>query len=177
MIVFDLETTGLPKAEGSDLDMQPRIIEFGAIKVDDNLEEVDRLEFFCNPGHELDPQIIKITNITDDMLKDKKPFIAHYKDLCEFFIGQREIVAHNLPFDRKVLRFELERVDKLTKFPWPIEHICTVEVGQQVWGKMRKLGDIYEELFGFKIENAHRSINDVKATIEILKWYKKEGHL
>ena len=57
MIVFDLETTGLPKAEGSDLDMQPRIIEFGAIKVDDNLEEVDRLEFFCNPGHELDPQI------------------------------------------------------------------------------------------------------------------------
>ena len=147
MIVFDLETTGLPKAEGSDLDMQPRIIEFGAIKVDDDLEEVDRLEFFCNPGHELDPQIIKITNITDDMLKDKKPFIAHYKDLCEFFIGQREIVAHNLPFDRKVLRFELERVDKLTKFPWPIEHICTVEVGQQVWGKMRKLGDIYEELF------------------------------
>jgi DNA polymerase III alpha subunit (gram-positive type) len=177
MIVFDLETTGLPKAEGSDLDMQPRIIEFGAIKVDDNLEEVDRLEFFCNPGHELDPQIIKITNITDDMLKDKKPFIAHYKDLCEFFIGQREIVAHNLPFDRKVLRFELERVDKLTKFPWPIEHICTVEVGQQVWGKMRKLGDIYEELFGLKIENAHRSINDVKATIEILKWYKKEKHL
>ena len=177
MIVFDLETTGLPKAEGSDLDMQPRIIEFGAIKVDDDLEEVDRLEFFCNPGHELDPQIIKITNITDDMLKDKKPFIAHYKDLCEFFIGQREIVAHNLPFDRKVLRFELERVDKLTKFPWPIEHICTVEVGQQVWGKMRKLGDIYEELFGFKIENAHRSINDVKATIEILKWYKKEKHL
>ena len=128
MIVFDLETTGLPKAEGSDLDMQPRIIEFGAIKVDDNLEEVDRLEFFCNPGHELDPQIIKITNITDDMLKDKKPFIAHYKDLCEFFIGQREIVAHNLPFDRKVLRFELERVDKLTKFPWPIEHICSSEI-------------------------------------------------
>jgi DNA polymerase III alpha subunit (gram-positive type) len=177
MIVFDLETTGLPKAEGSDLNMQPRIIEFGAIKVDENFEEIGKLEFFCNPGHELDPKIIKITNITDDMLKDKKPFIAHYKDLCEFFIGQREIVAHNLPFDRKVLRFELERVDKLTKFPWPIEHICTVEVGQQVWGKMRKLGDIYEELFGFKIENAHRSINDVKATIEILKWYKKEGHL
>jgi DNA polymerase III epsilon subunit-like protein len=177
MIVFDLETTGLPKAEGSDLDMQPRIIEFGAIKVDDNLEELNRLEFFCNPGHELDPQITKITNITDEMLKDKKPFIAHYKDLCEFFIGQREIVAHNLPFDRKVLRFELERLDKVTKFPWPMEHICTVEVGQSVWGKMRKLGDIYEELFGKKIEGAHRSLNDVEATIEIIKWYKKEGHI
>ena len=37
MIFFDLETTGLPKAEGSDLDMQPKIIEFGAIKLDERL--------------------------------------------------------------------------------------------------------------------------------------------
>ena len=105
MIVFDLETTGLPKAEGSDLDMQPRIIEFGAIKLDKDLEEVDRLEFFCNPGHELDPQIIKITGITDEMLKDEKPFVANYLSLCEFFLGEKTIVAQNLPFDRKILKF------------------------------------------------------------------------
>ena len=55
MIIFDLETTGLPKAEGSDLDLQPRIIEFGAIKYNDDLihkgemQEQERLEFFCNP--------------------------------------------------------------------------------------------------------------------------------
>ena len=68
MIVFDLETTGLPKAEGSDLNIQPKIIEFGAIKVDDDFKEVDRLEFMCNPGHDLDPKITKITGITDEML-------------------------------------------------------------------------------------------------------------
>ena len=45
MIVFDLETTGLPKAEGSDLDLQPRIIEFCAIRyTDGSFEEYDRLE-------------------------------------------------------------------------------------------------------------------------------------
>ena len=55
MILFDLETTGLPKAEGSDLDMQPSIIEFGAIKLDDDLEETARMEFLCNPGHPLPP--------------------------------------------------------------------------------------------------------------------------
>ena len=178
MIVFDLETTGLPKAEGSDLDLQPKIIEFGAIKVtDSHFKEIDRIEFMCNPGHNLDPKIIKITGIKDEDLKDQKPFISHYKKLAEWFLGEKTFAAHNLPFDRKVLRYELERVDKLTKFPWPIEHICTVEVGQSVWGKMRKLGDIYEEIMGKKIEGAHRSLNDVEATIEILKWYRKEGHI
>ena len=119
MIVFDLETTGLPKAEGSDLDMQPKIIEFGAIK----------------------------------------------------------LVAHNLPFDRKVLKFDLERIDRLLQFPWPYEHICTVEVGESVWGKKRKLGDIHKEVTGEEIKDAHRSVNDVEATIRILKWYRSEGHV
>ena len=60
MIVFDLETTGLPKAEGSELDLQPKIIEFGAIRfTDGNFKEYDRLEFMCNPGHNLDPKITK----------------------------------------------------------------------------------------------------------------------
>ena len=132
LIVFDLETTGLPKAEGSDLDMQPKIIEFGAIKLTEELIEVDRLEFFCNPKHMLDPKITKITGITDDMLKDQKPFIAHLEKLNEFFLGTKRMFAHNLGFDRKILKFELERLDKVTSFPWPYEHTCTVEVGQRV---------------------------------------------
>lgn len=177
LIVFDLETTGLPKAEGSDLDMQPKIIEFGAIKLTEELIEVDRLEFFCNPKHMLDPKITKITGITDDMLKDQKPFIANLDRLNEFFLGTKRMFAHNLGFDRKILKFELERLDKVTSFPWPYEHTCTVEVGQRVWGKMRKLGDIYEELFEEKIEGSHRSMNDVEATLRIIDWYAKEGHI
>ena len=177
MILFDLETTGLPKAEGSHLDMQPSIIEFGAIKLDDELKEISRMEFLCNPGHPLPPIITKITGLTDDDLKDEKPFVAHYNEVCEFFIGQKTLVAHNLSFDRKILRFELERLDKMTKFPWPYEHLCTVEIGESVWGKKRKLGDIYEEITGNKIDGAHRSTADIEAMIEIFKWYRKEGHV
>ena len=176
MIFFDLETTGLPKAEGSDLDMQPKIIEFGAIKLDEGLVESDRIEFLCNPGYPLEPIITKITGIKDEDLKDEKPFIANYQRVCEFFLGEKTVVAHNLPFDRKILKFELERLDKLTKFPWPYEHICTVEIGEGVWGKKRKLGDIYEEITGEKIDGAHRSTVDIEAMIEIFKWYRAEGH-
>ena len=177
MIVFDLETTGLPKAEGSDLDIQPRIIEFGAIKVDDDFNEVGRLQFLCSPGFALDPYIIKLTKITDDMLEDKKPFLGYYKELCNFFLGEKSLCAHNLAFDRKILRFELERAEKTCKFPWPPEHYCTIEIGQSVWGKMRKLTELYKEVTGKDHVGAHRSLDDVEATVEILKWYKKEGHI
>ena len=42
---------------------------------------------------------------------------------------------------------------------------------------MSELGDIYEELFEEKIEGSHRSMNDVEATLRIIDWYAKEGHI
>ena len=177
MIVFDLETTGLPLAEGADLNLQPRITEFGAIKLDEDLKEIDVIEFLVNPGIPLDPKITKITGLTDDMLKDQKPFIARLDQIVDFFLGERILVGHNLPFDRAILKFELERVGRILSFPWPPEQICTVEVGETVWNKKRKLGDIYLEVTGQEHKGAHRSIADVRALIEIVKWYKKEGNL
>tara|TARA_R100001224_G_C3976475_1_gene134355 strand:- start:263 stop:805 length:543 start_codon:yes stop_codon:yes gene_type:complete len=177
MIVFDLETTGLPMAEGADLNLQPRITEFGAVKLDEELNEIGILEFMCNPGIPLDPKITKITGITDEDLSSKKPFVSMLDEVCEFFLGERTLVAHNLPFDRTVLKFELERLGKVTSFPWPPEQICTVEVGETIWNKKRKLSDIYLEVTDKEHKGAHRSIADVRALIEVVKWYNKEGHL
>ena len=65
----------------------------------------------------------------------------------------------------------------MIKFPWPPKHLCTIEVGEKVWGIKRKLTDIYLEVTGKEHKGAHRAVDDVKATVEVLKWYKKEGHL
>jgi exonuclease I len=46
-----------------------------------------------------------------------------------------------------------------------------------VWNKKRKLGDIYFEVTGEEHKGAHRAIADVRALIEIIRWYVKEGHL
>jgi len=43
-IIFDTETTGLPVNSIIDIKKQPEIIEFAAIKIDDEtLDEIDRL--------------------------------------------------------------------------------------------------------------------------------------
>jgi DNA polymerase III epsilon subunit-like protein len=176
MIVFDLETTGLPHAEGTDINLQPRITEFGAIKLDKDFKEIKVLEFLVNPGIPLDPKITKITGLTDKDLKDQPPFVARFEDVANFFLGERTLVAHNLPFDLTVLKYDLERINKITSFPWPPDQICTVEIGETVWNKKRKLGDIYKEITGKEHKGAHRSIADVRALIEIIKWYIANEH-
>lgn len=177
MIVIDLETTGLLMPAASHIDEQPHIIEFAGIKLDDDFKAIGHLEFMVNPGFQLPQQIIKITNINDDDLKDKPPFISYFDKLAEFFLGEKTLVAHNLPFDKGILKYNLDRIDKTTNFPWPIKDLCTIEVGQQIWGKKRKLSDLYQEVTGQEHKGAHRAMADVKATVEVLRWYKAKGHL
>jgi hypothetical protein len=71
----------------------------------------------------------------------------------------------------------LERLGKLLQFPWPPEQICTVEIGETIWNKKRKLGDIYQEITGNEHKGAHRAITDVRALIEIINWYHSGSHL
>ena len=63
-VVFDLETTGF-NATGGD-----SIIEIGAVKMHQG-EIIDRFDELINPGRKLPTKITEITNITDEMLKDK----------------------------------------------------------------------------------------------------------
>ncbi len=90
-VVFDFETTGF-NAGGAD-----SIIEIGAVKMKDGAI-IERYDELINPGRKLPEKITALTNITDDMLKDKdneenaiKRFIEWTRDL--------PMVAHNAKFD------------------------------------------------------------------------------
>lgn len=164
MIIFDTETTGLLKASIVDLDKQPKIIELAAIKIDDKtLEEVDRIEFLVNPQHELPKEIIKITGLTDEKLKDAKTFEYHYEQLVDFFIGERFLLAHNIAFDIGMLKNDLARIGRMTQFPYPPRQICTVVQTNKIKGYRLNLSALHTHLFGETFKEAHRAMNDVEA--------------
>jgi DNA polymerase III epsilon subunit-like protein len=176
VIVFDNETTGLVGPDALPIDKQCHIIEFAAVKLDKNLKEIGTLEFMANPGIPLTAEIVKITGIRDSDLKDKKPFGAHIHDLQEFFLGERELAAHNCEFDASVLRDELRRAGKEFRFPWPPLRLCTVELTTHLKGHRLKLGDLYAMATkGKELKGAHRAINDVRALCDCIRWMRKEG--
>lgn len=90
-VVFDFETTGF-NAGGADT-----IIEIGAVKIC-NGEIIDRFNELINPGIPLPEKITAITNITDDMLKDKDTEENAIKRFIDWY-GNLPMVAHNAKFD------------------------------------------------------------------------------
>jgi DNA polymerase III epsilon subunit-like protein len=170
MIIFDTETTGLLKASIVDLDKQPNIIEFAAIKLDDKtLDEVDRIEFLVHPQHELSKEIIKITGLTDEKLKDAKTFEHHYEKLVDFFIGERFLIAHNIAFDVGMLRNDLARIGRQTQFPYPPRQICTVVQTMKIKGYRLNLTALHTHLFGEAFKDSHRAMTDVEALTRCVK--------
>lgn len=180
MVLLDNETTALIRNGLIPLDQQPEIIEFGAVKLDDKtLKEVGSLRFLLKPRIlPLAPEVTKITGLTTDDVKNQKPFVAHYREIADFFLGERTLVAHNAPFDAGMLELELRRIGKLIRFPWPIEHICTSERNtDKTNGKYVHLYVLYEMVTGEKITQTHRADDDARLLVPIVKWMRKAKKL
>ena len=161
-IIFDTETTGLIKPSANDVKDQPYITEIYCLKIDSEGKIIGEFESLVRPPVSLNAEVQRITGLTDDMLKNAPTFAEIVHALSMFFLGTQRVVAHNLAFDKSMLGNELVRVNKLINFPWPIEHICTVEKSMHYEQRRLNLTRLHEYLFnGQGFPNAHRAKNDV----------------
>ncbi|UPA24417.1 DNA polymerase III subunit epsilon [Shinella oryzae] len=102
-IIFDTETTGLDNK----LD---RIIEIGGVELENHFPTGRTLHIFINPGdRKVHPDALAVHGITDEFLKDKKPFAEVADEITTFFAGARW-VAHNANFDMGFINAEFERL-------------------------------------------------------------------
>src|SRR5688500_8060090 len=101
LVIVDCETSGLSK-EFDD------IVEFCAIRVRSNGNENEELHFFCKPKNPLSEEVSKIHGITNEFLKDQKPFSDYAKLIVEFlkgcYIGGYNILRFDLPFIQAKLK-------------------------------------------------------------------------
>lgn len=165
-IIFDTETTGLQKAPNAPLRVQPKIIELSAVKFssEDPGTIVEELDLLIDPGEALTDEIIGITGITQEMVAGKGLFGAHLPHVTSFWLGSKSSIGHNVTFDIDMLWFEARRLGADKKFPWSPRQIDTVEETFHFQSKRLKLSDLHSVLFGESFSDAHRAMNDVKAT-------------
>jgi DNA polymerase III subunit epsilon len=159
-VVIDLETTGLDyKTE--------QITEIGAIKIDSEFNEIDRFHTMValEEGRELSDFISKLTGITAKDLVGAPHELDALFQLSEF-IGDAIVVAQNAPFD---LSFISRGGIKPEKF------LCTRAMVRFLEPELSaSLKDVCKRR-GINLNGHHRALNDVEATIEVLKSYRKEA--
>lgn len=85
------------------------------------------------------------------------------------------MAAHNLGFDKSLLKFELLRLDKEFAFPWAPKQLCTVEASYGIKNRRLHLSELHELATGKVHKGAHRAINDVEALCTCIRWLRKEG--
>lgn len=152
--VLDFETTGLDfKTE--------QVIEISAINLDDYFNEVGTFNTFVKlrEGKELPEFITNLTGIEhDDLVFGMEEEDAF--NLLRGFIGRNTVVAQYAPFDLAYL-FEHMIV--------PRQYICTKSLTSKAEPTENSSLIPTCERLGINLENAHRAIDDCRATAEVLK--------
>jgi DNA polymerase III epsilon subunit family exonuclease len=98
-IALDLETTGLkPGTDG--------ITEISAYKFVDG-QPAEEYSHLINPGMKIPKEIVELTGITPEMVKDAPPITDILPELTDF-IGDNPIVGHMIKFDISFLEFQYE---------------------------------------------------------------------
>lgn len=164
LVVLDTETTGLYPGLGH------RVVEIGAVRLE-NWQEVGQISTLIQPGRKMDPKASSVNGITDGDLLGQPTFSQVADELLALLDGA-VIVAHNAEFDAGFLGQELliygwqtGGVPGVLANPW----LCTLQLAWRHFHFGRNnLGHIAAHL-GVRMGRAHRALNDVYMTAEILK--------
>ena len=156
-MVIDTETNGLG---GEACEMT----EVGAVLVGGG-ELHDRWSSLVRTNTPLRRGIQRFTGITQAMVDDAPSLEAVLPEIHARLEG-RVMVAHNAPFDRRVLRAAFERIG----LPWPDPPvICTASLARAVLPLQRERGlSRLADALGIEVRQAHRALADAETCGRVL---------
>ena len=173
LVLFDTETTGL-------LFARDEIIEFAAVVVEQRdgqpvvVEEYDEL-ISLRPGSTVPPMIEQLTGITTQDLAEKGiPKAQVCADIARMMAGNTLLLAYNAHFDLSFLFYMLLRDGDPTVLKGK-DKLDLLTVYKDRRSYPHKLCHAIEA-YGLtgKVVNSHRAVDDVIATVEVMKCMEQE---
>ncbi|WP_029037988.1 exonuclease domain-containing protein [Salinimicrobium xinjiangense] len=155
--ILDIETTGGKYNEEG-------ITEIAVYRFDGH-KVVDQFISLINPEIPIQPFVIGLTGINNEMLRNAPKFYEVAKRIVEITEGSI-LVAHNAKFDYRILRTEFSRLG----FEFERKSLCTVELSQKLipGQSSYSLGKLVRAL-GIPLSDRHRASGDAQATVKLFK--------
>ena len=162
--ILDIETTGGAFNEEG-------ITEIAIYKFDGH-EIVDQFISLVNPEKTIQPFVVKLTGINNEMLRTAPKFYEVAKRIIEI-TQDTVLVAHNAQFDYRILRTEFDRLG----YNFEIPNICTVELSKKLIPEQESysLGKLVRAL-GIPMADRHRASGDALATVKLFKLLLAKDH-
>ena len=173
LVLFDTETTGL-------IYNRDEIIEFAAVVLEMQngqvtvVEEYDELITLA-PGSFVPPMIQKLTGITDQDIRERGiPKTRVCCDIARMVQGNTLLMAYNAHFDLSFLFYMLLRDGDPTILKGK-DKLDLLTVYKDRRSYPHKLCNAIEAYgLGDKVVNSHRAVDDVLATVEVMKAMENE---
>jgi DNA polymerase-3 subunit epsilon len=164
LVVLDTETTGLYPGLGN------RVVEVGALRLE-GWQEIGTFDRLIYPDRAMDAKASSINHIYDSDLAGQPRFVDVADELATLLDGAI-VVAHNAVFDAGFIGLEYwlagyaqDEREPVLPNPW----LCTLLLARKHFHFGRNnLGYIAQQL-GVRRGTAHRALNDVYMTAEVLK--------
>ena len=131
----------------------------------DGREVTDRFISLINPERKIDDFVVRLTGISNKMVRQAPKFYEVAKRIVEITEGCI-LVAHNASFDYRILCLEFRRLG----FEYQRNTICTVEMSQRLLPDepSYSLGKLSRSL-GIPLSDRHRANGDAMATVHLFK--------
>lgn len=152
IILCDTETTGTNPNKDS-------LIQIAAAKVCGG-KILDQFETFVNPGFAISEEIVELTGITNDMVQNAPDPGLAVEQFAQF-VGNRDLVAHNAPFDKAFVLAQAQ--EGAFVGTW----IDTLAFSRIVFPhfKSHRLGDLAKAFALHK--PTHSAIDDVETLVQL----------
>lgn len=177
-IIFDTETTGLPRdwnAPITDTDNWPRVIQIAWQLHDDMGKLVEHKDFLIKPeGFDIPYDAEQIHGISTELAKAQGEPLEDVLKLFNEALGKAEfVVGQNIKFDINVTGCEFVRtemdtpmleMDILDTCTETTANLCQIPGGRGGRFKLPTLTELHEYLFHVPFAEAHNATADVEAT-------------
>jgi len=189
-LFFDTETTGLPKdwtAPSSATNNWPRMVQIAWVLTDDAGNSLETYSAIIKPeGFIIPREASDIHRVTQERALAEGLLLSEVLEAFTTTMAKaKQLVAHNMAFDEKILGCEYHRVsgqDPLRSKP----KACTMKNDDIIeWAaipphrygsyKWPTLEQLHRKLFQAGVPNAHDALVDVEATVRCFFGLLKRG--
>lgn len=186
ILVFDTETTGFVQSSlPHDHPAQPHLVQLGALLMEDDGTPLQSIDLIVRPeGYAIPDAAAAVHGITTEIAERVGiPLIVVVGTFLHLRSKADTIVAHNLPFDERIMKTAIYRTGKLVTLPSPVSRLCTLEMAEPILKipatakmlaagrasqfKKPNLGECYRYFFNEEIKGAHTALADAQACARV----------